>query len=135
MSENLHLSEHDLVLAADGELAARRRAEVTAHLESCWSCRERMLSLENTIADFVRARNRQLNEQLPSAAGPRALLRARLAEAASSSSVQAGRLDQISVRQLWSPWTMTVVSFQRGEDWRMAIILPSSMSVRARLSM
>jgi putative zinc finger protein len=86
LSDNLHLSEHDLILAADGELPPRRRAQVNAHLETCWSCRERMLSVENTITDFVRARNRQLNEQLPSVAGPRALLRARLAEAASSPS-------------------------------------------------
>ena len=82
MSENVHLSEHDLVLAADGELPARRKAEVTAHLETCWSCRERMLSLESTITDFVRARNRELNERVPSEAGPRALLRAQLAHAA-----------------------------------------------------
>jgi hypothetical protein len=84
LNENSHISEHDLILAADGELPARRKAEVTAHLETCWSCRERMLSLQSTITDFVRARNRELNEQVPSEAGPRALLRARLAEAAAS---------------------------------------------------
>lgn len=77
-----HLSERDLLMAADGELTARRKAEVAAHLEACWSCRERMQSLEGTIAEFVRARNHELNAQLPAAAGPRALLRARLAEAA-----------------------------------------------------
>ena len=87
LSENVHLSEHDLILAADGELPARRKAEVTAHLETCWSCRERMLTLQNTIADFVRARNRELNAQLPSVEGPRALLRARMAEAVSSPSL------------------------------------------------
>lgn len=81
MSE-YHLSERDLILAADGELPARRKTEVAAHLEACWSCRERMQSLEGTITEFVRARNRDLNSQLPSAAGPRALLRARLTEAA-----------------------------------------------------
>jgi hypothetical protein len=81
MSE-YHLSERDLILAADGELPAARKAEVAAHLETCWSCRERMQSLEGTITEFVRARNRELNSQLPSAEGPRALLRARLAEAA-----------------------------------------------------
>lgn len=81
MPEN-HLSESDLILAADGELPPRRKAEVAAHLETCWSCRERMQSLETTITEFVRARNHDLNSQLPSAAGPRALLRARLAEAA-----------------------------------------------------
>ena len=61
---NLHLSERDMLLAADGELPARRKAQVTAHLETCWSCRERMQSLEGTIAEFIRARNRELDEQL-----------------------------------------------------------------------
>lgn len=84
--ETVHLSESDLVLAGDGELPARRRAEVTAHLEKCWSCRERMQSLENTITGFVRARNSELAGQLPPEAGPRALLRARLAHARASGS-------------------------------------------------
>jgi hypothetical protein len=100
----VHLSEHDMLLAADGELPARRRAEVTAHLETCWSCRERMLSMENTIADFVRARNRELNEQLPSVDGPRALLRARMAEAVASTSVS-----RSPRRNFWFP----AVSFGR----------------------
>lgn len=43
-----------------------------------------MLSLQSTITDFVRVRNRELNRQLPDAAGPRALLRARLSEAAAA---------------------------------------------------
>src|SRR6185312_16938964 len=81
MSE-YHLSEQELILAADGELPARRKAEVAAHLATCWPCRERMQSLEATITEFVRARNHELGSQLPSADGPRALLRARLAEAA-----------------------------------------------------
>src|SRR5271170_2420618 len=83
--KNVHLSDGDLIMAADGELSARRKAEVSAHLDSCWSCRERMRSLETTIADFVRARNQGLDRELHDwtrhAAGPRALLRARLAEA------------------------------------------------------
>ncbi len=77
-----HLSEQELILAADGELPARRKAEVAAHLEACWPCRERMQSLEGTITEFVRARNRELGSQLPSADGPRALLRTRLAQTA-----------------------------------------------------
>jgi hypothetical protein len=81
LRENAHLSEQDLVLAADGELPPRRRAEVTAHLETCWSCRERMESLQSTIIDFVRARNGELNRQLPPMAGPRAMLRARINQA------------------------------------------------------
>ncbi len=82
--EPVHLSEKELILAADGELSVRRRAKVNAHLEACWSCRERMRVIETTIAEFVRARNAELNRQLPPAAGPRALLRARLSEAAAA---------------------------------------------------
>jgi hypothetical protein len=79
--KSAHLSELDLVMMADGELPDRRRASAEAHLESCWTCLERMESLRGTITDFVRARNLELNEQLPPANGPRALLRARLGEA------------------------------------------------------
>ncbi len=68
-------------MAADGELPERRKPEVSAHLDACWSCRARMRSLEAAIAGFVRARNRELTPRLSSAAGPGALLRARLAEA------------------------------------------------------
>jgi hypothetical protein len=86
-AEFTHLSDRDLTQAADGEITSRRKAQVDAHLEACWSCRERMQSLQNTIADFVRARNEELNPQLP-AAGPRALLQARLAEAAATPSLR-----------------------------------------------
>lgn len=80
-NQNVHLSEQDLIMAADGELPARRKAEILAHLYACWSCRERMRALESTISEFVRARNDELNGVLPPAAGPRALLRARLEQA------------------------------------------------------
>lgn len=79
--ENVHLSDQDLIMAADGELPSRRKAQIDAHLDACWSCRERMGSIESTISGFVRARNQELNDSLPSSAGPRALLRARMAEA------------------------------------------------------
>jgi hypothetical protein len=78
--ENLHLPDQDLIMAADGELSPRRKAQIAAHLDACWSCRERMGSIEATISGFVRARNHELNGSVPSSAGPRALLRARLAE-------------------------------------------------------
>jgi hypothetical protein len=81
MQQQAHLTDLELVMAADGELPDRRATEIRAHLDSCWTCRERMRSLEETIAGFVRARNRELGDQIPPAEGPRALLRARLAEA------------------------------------------------------
>lgn len=79
--ENVHLPDQDLIMAADGELPPWRKAQIDAHLDACWSCRERMGSIESTISRFVRARNQEFNDSLPSSAGPRALLHARLAEA------------------------------------------------------
>ena len=78
---NPHLSDRDLIMALDGELSVRRRAAISAHLDSCWSCRERMRSLDSTILEFVRARNRDFEGRMANAGGPRALLRTRLAEA------------------------------------------------------
>ncbi|MGA2877694.1 MAG: zf-HC2 domain-containing protein [Bryobacteraceae bacterium] len=80
-----HLSDQDLVLAADGELTPRRDAEVRAHLSACWQCRSRLRGMEGAIADFVQLHSATLDPQLPPAAGPRALLKARLTEDARQS--------------------------------------------------
>ena len=82
-SEDLHLSDQELLLAADGELPARRAAQVHAHLAACWGCRSRMSEIEVTIADFAKAHRLTVDPQLPPIAGHRALLRAQLAEMAS----------------------------------------------------
>jgi hypothetical protein len=78
-----HLSDQELLLAADGELSTRRAAEVHAHLAACWDCRSRMAEIEGTIADFARAHRHSLSPQLPPIEGPRAMLRAQLAQLAS----------------------------------------------------
>jgi hypothetical protein len=80
-----HLSDQELLLAADGELATRRAAQVSTHLAACWDCRARRAEIEGTIADFARAHRQTLDPQLPPIDGPRALLRAQLAELASKS--------------------------------------------------
>jgi hypothetical protein len=89
--EDLHLSDQELLLAADGELPSRRAAQVHVHLAACWDCRARMAEIEGTIADFARAHRQTLDPQLPPIAGPRALLRAQLAELASKPQVSPGR--------------------------------------------
>lgn len=66
-------------MLADGELAPENAGEARDHLASCWTCRERSRSFEDAIADFVRYRS-EIEDRIPPAAGPRALLRARLAE-------------------------------------------------------
>src|ERR1700733_2881135 len=87
LSEGLHLSDREMLLAADGELSTRRAAQVHVHLAQCWACRARMAEIEQTIAAFARAHRQTLDPQLPPIVGPRALLRARLAESASKREV------------------------------------------------
>jgi hypothetical protein len=76
--EDAHLSDRELVLAADGELAPRDAARAEAHLAACWECRTRKQEMETAIADFVHTH--QETFKLPPTAGPRALLKARLEE-------------------------------------------------------
>jgi hypothetical protein len=79
LRDELHISDEELLQTADGEVATRRAAQVQAHLAACWSCRARMAEIEGAITSFMRI-HRQTNEPLlPSADGPRALLRAQLA--------------------------------------------------------
>jgi Putative zinc-finger len=78
-----HLSDQELILAADGELNPRRDAQVRAHLAACWQCRTRLRDLEGAIAHFVHLQASTLDPQMPPAEGARAMLKAQLAEIAS----------------------------------------------------
>ncbi|HXW89674.1 MAG TPA: hypothetical protein VEK33_03935 [Terriglobales bacterium] len=80
-----HISDEELVRSADGELSLPRAAEVEAHLGACWDCRARMEEIQSTMTAFVRAHHAEFDRQIPPAVGPRALLRARLAELGSES--------------------------------------------------
>jgi hypothetical protein len=91
LPEDLHISDQELLLTADGETSSHRAALVRAHLESCWDCRARMAEIESTIVDFARAHRKNLDPQMPPVAGPRALLRARLAELAAARGWSTGR--------------------------------------------
>jgi hypothetical protein len=86
-----HVTDQDQLLSADGELSTPRAAEVHAHLAACWDCRARMAEIEATIADFARGHRQTLDPQLPPIAGPRALLRAQLAELAAQPQVSPWR--------------------------------------------
>jgi hypothetical protein len=86
-----HLSNEQLLLAADGELPARQAAEAQAHLAACWDCRARMAEIEGTITGFARAHRQTLDPQLPPIAGPRARLRAELAGLASIAEISPWR--------------------------------------------
>jgi hypothetical protein len=85
LSDDFHILEQELLLAADGELHARRATQVRAHLASCWHCRARLAEIEGTIADFTRAYRETLDPKLPPIEAPRALLRVQIAELAAKS--------------------------------------------------
>jgi hypothetical protein len=78
--EDSHLSDQQLLLEIEGELPASDQKPVRAHVDGCWKCRARRQELEHAIADFVRVHTEEFDEKLPPAAGPRALLKARLAQ-------------------------------------------------------
>lgn len=76
-----HLSDHDLVLALDGELPARRRAAVDAHLTECPSCRTRRTQLRQG-AELATSAYRSTLLDAEGVAASRETLRAKLAEVA-----------------------------------------------------
>jgi hypothetical protein len=84
-SQDSHLSDQDLLLAADGELTAPRMKQVSEHLSACWDCRARHGRLESSIAELMETRHAILDPQLPSAIGQRAQLKARLSQMAAAS--------------------------------------------------
>jgi hypothetical protein len=77
MQTGTHISDSELVLAADGELTERRLMQVRSHLAACEACRARARELDDALADFIRAQ-RSSSGPLPSAHASRAELRARL---------------------------------------------------------
>jgi hypothetical protein len=96
-----HISEEELVRCADGEFSSRRTAEVNAHLEACWDCRARMQEIQSSMADFSRTHHAEFDAQIPPATGPRALLRARLAEMGSESRTEVWKaVSQLSLPRI-----------------------------------
>jgi hypothetical protein len=82
LSEESHLSDQELLMAADGELSERDSRRVQLHLNACWPCRARKRELEGAISEFIRLHRQTFDPQVPPAAGPQALLKARLAQLA-----------------------------------------------------
>ena len=91
-----HVSDEELLQYLDGESSARHAKRVRSHLGECWRCRSRQLELENAIAEFVHLYHQE-DTTLPLLAGPRAIFKARLSQAASAS--PAGGLNWLMSRQ------------------------------------
>lgn len=75
-----HLSDRHLLLNLEGELPPHEKKLAQDHLEACWKCRARARELETAIADFISVQQQELSIDAPPAAGPRALLKARLSQ-------------------------------------------------------
>lgn len=79
-SDQSHLSDRELLSALDGELARTDQVRAQSHLAACWSCRARQNELNSAIGALVRLQRDDFANQIPSANGPRALLKARMAQ-------------------------------------------------------
>lgn len=77
-SDNRHVSDEDLLAYLDGELSRWRRTVVKSHLTACWGCRSRAGEMQSAIGTFVQL-HKMADKHVPSAAGPRASLKAKLA--------------------------------------------------------
>jgi hypothetical protein len=99
--KDAHISDEDLLLAIDGELEDQEAIEVEEHLLACWACRARRQEIEDAIAVYVRVHRRNLDSRIPSAAGPRALLKARLAHLVEATPVPPRGLLRGGLPPLW----------------------------------
>lgn len=91
LHENSHPTDHELLLAADGELSARSARVVRTHLSACWHCRARMSELEAAIVDFVRVHRQALDAELPPIGRSRAQLSTRLSDLAAKAEANSVR--------------------------------------------
>jgi hypothetical protein len=90
-----HLSDEQILRAIDGEVSSGEELRVREHLHVCWKCRVREQELAQAIALFVEVGQRDVD--LPPIAGPRAMLKARLAEMPETQSRLGSRLGLAAV--------------------------------------
>jgi len=107
-----HLSDEDLLLAADREPASRQARRIRAHVAGCASCRTHLAQMEKVSADVARAHRESLDSVIPSAVGPRALLRIRLAQISQSSPSASPR--RLALGAPWLGWAAAAAVFSVG---------------------
>lgn len=135
-SEESHLSDQELLLAVDGELSSRDRGRIESHLAACWTCRTRQQELEGAIGEFVRVHRRTFDRQIPSADGPRALLKAQIAQLTETQRIPwfhwfrdfSWRLALLIVVAVCGSGTMAYFAFQSWTGWQgeraVAVMIP-----------
>jgi hypothetical protein len=80
--ENLHVTDDELLLHADGKVRSASGSRICAHLDSCPRCRARLEDLESALSEYGEAHRDIWKATLPAAANQRALLKVRLADLA-----------------------------------------------------
>jgi hypothetical protein len=60
-----HLDDADLIALLDGELVPPSQDQAREHLESCWNCRTRLNSVQDSIQNFLRVRQELLPDDFP----------------------------------------------------------------------
>jgi hypothetical protein len=136
LSEESHLSDQELLLNADGELSPRDAERVESHLAACWACRVRKQEMETAIGEFVRFQRQNLDSRIPPSDGPRALLKAQLAQQAGAERASRRWPRSFSWRFSWSLLAATLAvalvaslafrgSFERHPALSIAVTVPN----------
>jgi len=106
-------------MLADGELPPREAARAETHLAACWECRTRKQELETAISEFVRFQRSSFKSTTP-ADGPKALLRARVAQQADIHS-HSGLLFFLGPKLGWAALLLILISGLTPLIWRQIV--------------
>jgi len=87
----VHISDQQILLYADGELPWLDAIRIRTHMAICAACRTRMAHMQDTLIEATEV-HRQVDPPIAHLSGPRALLKARLAELARISAYPSGQL-------------------------------------------
>jgi hypothetical protein len=79
-----HLSDEDIMLLTEDEIAGKRADEMREHLACCSKCQLRGAEIAGVFSELAHLQNANLDAKIPSGAGPRAVLKARLGEITSA---------------------------------------------------
>jgi hypothetical protein len=115
-----HLSDEELVLAADQE-SGRKAKKAQAHIDTCVRCRNRAAEFESLIVDFAHAQKDSVDAGLPSIAGSRAILRARMSQMPASAE---SFFSRSRLFQTWLTWALSLTA--------MAMVVAVAMFVEHR---
>jgi hypothetical protein len=142
----LHLRDDQLLLYAGGEVQSSSMKLAAQHLENCSQCQARLAELENTLAEVSREQHLAVDQELPSAVGPRALLKAQISDmsARTSSVRESSKGAAWAAASIFQNWRRTTavaslallaifvadLAWHRMEPQNLAVVLAEEPNVR-----